>query len=80
MLEPLSWIHWRELESWFSSEHTDGMETLKKLEDSLAQHGDRWKSQCSEDVLKHGVSICISHGFMPLIFTSANLLSIVKYL
>ena len=73
MLEALSTIHWRQFASWFSSEHADKMETLKKLEDSLEQLYDRWKSQCNEDVLKQGVSVCISHGFMALIFTSANL-------
>ena len=80
MLEALSRIHWREFESWFSSEHADRIETLKKLEDSLEQLYDTWKSQCSEDVLEQGVSVCISHGFISLIFTSANLLSIAKYL
>ena len=80
MLEALSQIHWREFESWFSSEHADRMKTLKKLEDGLEQLYDTWKSQSSEDVLKQGVSICISNGFVPLISTCANLLSIVKYL
>ena len=80
MLEALSQIHWREFESWFSSEHADRMETLKKLEDSLELLYDTWKSQCSEDVLKQGVSVCISHGIIPLISTRANPLSIVKYL
>ena len=80
MLEALSQIHSREFKSWFSSEHADRKETLKKLEDSLEQLYDMWKSQCSEDVLKQGVSVCISHGFIPLISTLANLLSIVKYL
>ena len=56
------------------------METLKKLDDSLEQLYDKWKSQCSEDVLEQVASLCISHGFIPLIFTSANLLSIAKYL
>ena len=79
-LEALSRIHWREFESCFSSEHAERMETLKKLEDSLEQLYDTCKSQCSENVLKEEVSVCISHGFIPLIFTSANLLSIVKYL
>ena len=49
------------------------METLKKLEDSFEQLYDMWKSQCSKDVLKQGVSVCISHDFIPLVFTSANL-------
>ena len=80
MLKALSRIHWREFESWFTSEHADRIETLKKLEDSLEQLYDTWKSQCSEDVLKQGVYVCISYGFIPLIFTSTNLLSIVKYL
>ena len=80
MLEALSRIHWREFESWFSSEHADRIETLKKLEDSLKQLYDTWKSQCSEDVLEQGVSVCISHGFISLIFKSANLWSIAKYL
>ena len=80
MMELLSRTHWREFESWFSSEHADRMETLKKLEDSLEQLYDTWTSQCSKNVLKQGVSTCISHGFIPLIFASANLLSIVKYL
>ena len=55
MLKALSRIHWREFESWFTSEHADRMETLKKLEDTLEQLYDTWKSQCSEDVLKQGV-------------------------
>ena len=85
MLEALSQIHWREFESWFSSDrkierNADRKETLKKLKDSLEQLYDTWKSQCSEDVLKQGVSVCISHGIIPLISTCANLLSIVKYL
>ena len=80
MMELLSRIHWREFESWFSSEHADRMETLKKLEDSLEQLYDTWTSQCSKDVLKQGVSTYISHGFIPLIFVGANLLSIVKHL
>ena len=77
ILEALSRIHWREFESSFSSEHADRMETL---EDSFEQLYDTWRSQCSEDVLKQGVSVCIYHSFIPLIFTSANLLFIVKYL
>ena len=80
MPKALPRIQWREFESWFSSEHANRMETLKKLEDSLEQPYDTWKSQYSKDVLKQGVSICVSHGFIPPIFTSANLLSLVKYL
>ena len=80
MLEALSRIYWREFEGWFSSEHAEIMETLKKLEDSHKHLNNRWKSQCSEDVLKQGVSVCIFHGFILLIFTSTNLLPIVKYL
>ena len=80
MLEALSRIHWRKFESWFSLEHADRMDALKNLEDSLEQLCDKWKSQCSEDIIKQEVSACISHGFMSLIFKSANLLSIVKHL
>ena len=67
MQESVSQIHWREFESWFSSEHADRMETLKTLDDSLEELNDTWKSQWSEDVSKQGVSANKSHGFIPLI-------------
>ena len=78
--EVLPRIHWRELESLFSSEHADRMEILKELEDSPEQLHDTWKSQYSEDVLIQRISVCISHDFIPLVFTSANLFLIVKNL
>ena len=40
MQESVSQIHWREFESWFSSEHAYRMETLKTLDDSLEELND----------------------------------------
>ena len=60
MPEALPRIQWREFESWFSSEHANRMETLKKLEDSLEQPYDTWKSQYSKDVLKRSIHMRIS--------------------